>query len=92
MDLGNIFDPMKKLFLPILAFSIGCFCFAQSNAESVNSSNAAAAPSVNEKAEVNDFWISKTGKRHNKNCRYYKNCKGRACSKAEGIPCKLCGG
>ena len=91
MDLGNIFDPMKKLFLPILAFSIGCFCFAQGNAGSVNSSNV-ASPSASAKAEANDFWISKTGKRHNNKCRYYKNCKGRPCSKTEGIPCKICGG
>ena len=80
---------MKKLFLLILAFSIGCFCFAQGNAGSVNSSNV-ASPSA--KAEANDFWISKTGKRHNNKCRYYKNCKGRPCSKTEGIPCKICGG
>lgn len=92
MGLGNIFDSMKKLFLLILSFSIGCFCFAQSKAGCVNSSDAAAAPSANAKAEVNDFWISKTGKRHNKNCRYYKNCKGRSCTKNEGIACKICGG
>ena len=38
------------------------------------------------------FWLSSTGKRHNKNCRYYQNCKGRPCGADDGVPCKICGG
>lgn len=38
------------------------------------------------------YWISKTGKRHNISCRYYKNCRGRPGTKNDEIACKLCGG
>lgn len=38
------------------------------------------------------YWISLTGKRHNKNCRFFKNCDGVVGKKDDGIPCKLCGG
>lgn len=38
------------------------------------------------------YWISKTGKRHNHSCRYYKNCRGRIGTKSDGIACKICGG
>lgn len=42
--------------------------------------------------ENQSYWISKTGKRHNSSCRYYKNCRGRPGTKNDGIACKLCGG
>lgn len=38
------------------------------------------------------YWISSTGKRHNRGCRYYQNCKGRSGSSREGVACKICGG
>lgn len=39
------------------------------------------------------YWITNSSsKRHNSRCRYYKNSKGRACTKDEGIACKICGG
>ena len=39
------------------------------------------------------YWMTaSSGKRHNRNCRYYKNSRGRFCRPDEGIPCKICGG
>jgi len=38
------------------------------------------------------YWITGTGKRHNKSCRYYKTTSGRFCTSTEGIACKICGG
>ena len=38
------------------------------------------------------YWLSRTGKRHNSHCRYYKTTAGRPCGPDEGVPCKICGG
>lgn len=38
------------------------------------------------------YWISKSGKRHNENCRYFKTGGGREGKANEGQPCKICGG
>jgi hypothetical protein len=38
------------------------------------------------------YWLSNSGKRHNKKCRYYNGSQGRPCGPGEGTPCKLCGG
>lgn len=39
------------------------------------------------------YWMTNSsGKRHNKNCRYYKNSNGHFCKPDEGIACKICGG
>lgn len=48
----------------------------------------ATKPSAEEKA----YWISSTGKTHNKGCRYYRACKGRASDTPSGVNCKICGG
>jgi hypothetical protein len=57
--------------------------------------NAAQVPSTFSPA-VQDapqaYWLSSTGKRHNKSCRYYGTGRGRACAPNDGVPCKLCGG
>ena len=51
------------------------------------------APVNKQTAEEKTHWITiSSGVRHNKNCRYYKNSKGRMCSKSEGRACKKCGG
>ena len=49
---------------------------------------------VNGKAtDDGGYWLtSKSMKRHNSKCRYYKMGKGRPCRKNEGTPCKKCGG
>lgn len=49
---------------------------------------------VNGKAtDDGGFWLAtKSMKRHNSKCRYYKMGKGRPCRKDEGTPCKKCGG
>lgn len=38
------------------------------------------------------YWIAKSGKRHNENCRYYKTGNGKEGTSREGEPCKVCGG
>lgn len=38
------------------------------------------------------YWCTKSGKRHNSNCKYYKTTKGRPCGPNDGTACKLCGG
>ena len=39
------------------------------------------------------FWLTtKSMRRHNSKCRYYKMGKGRPCKREEGVPCKKCGG
>ena len=39
------------------------------------------------------YWITTSShKRHNKNCRYYKNSNGRFGGPNDGIACKVCGG
>ncbi|NOS86916.1 MAG: hypothetical protein HOP31_17460 [Ignavibacteria bacterium] len=39
------------------------------------------------------YWVNKvTHKRHNKECKWYKNCNGYCTDYKEGIPCKICGG
>ena len=43
-------------------------------------------------AEEKTYWISSTGKTHNKNCRYYRACKGHASDTPSGVNCKICGG
>jgi hypothetical protein len=43
-------------------------------------------------AQLTHWLTASSGIRHNKNCRYYKNSKGRACSSTEGKACKKCGG
>ena len=50
-------------------------------------------PSGGEELDAgSEYWLSSTGKRHNSSCRYYKSSKGRPCGKADGVPCKNCGG
>ena len=39
-----------------------------------------------------EYWISRTGKRHNSSCRYFKTSKGRIGNKDTGVACKICGG
>lgn len=48
----------------------------------------------NHNPEECTYWITKSSrKRHNKNCRYYKNSKGYCTEDPdEGIACKICGG
>lgn len=55
-----------------------------------------AVESAAENGPVTDdggYWLAtKSLKRHNSKCRYYKLGRGRPCRKDEGTPCKKCGG
>jgi hypothetical protein len=50
-----------------------------------------AAAAGKKSASAAKYWLSSGGKRHNSKCRYF-NGAGRACTKDEGVPCKICGG
>ena len=43
-------------------------------------------------AEKTHWLTISSGIRHNSTCRWYKNSKGRMCTKDEGRACKVCGG
>ena len=65
--------------------------------ESATSQNtqARSAPSVVRKAapQSASHWMTiSSSKRHNKNCRYFKNSSARLCGPRDGIACKICGG
>jgi hypothetical protein len=47
---------------------------------------------VNAVSKETGYWLSTTGKRHNKNCRYYKATRGQFCGSDDGTPCGICGG
>ena len=54
-----------------------------------------ASPSVTAASQSDSagvYWMSGTGKRHNKNCRYFGTGRGHACGPNEGVACKICGG
>ena len=78
---------MKKFVLILIAV-IG---FAPAYGETAHTS--AVAPANEQTAEAKTHWITiSSGIRHNKSCRYYRNSKGRMCTKDEGRACKKCGG
>lgn len=54
-----------------------------------------ASPSVTAASQsdpADAHWISGTGKRHNKNCRYFGTGRGHPCGPYDGVACKICGG
>ena len=55
-------------------------------------SSLVQTPTSSDQQETGYWMTTSSGKRHNKNCRYYKNSKGRFCKPDEGIACKICGG
>ena len=56
--------------------------------ESSTTAPTASAPNTDGKK----YWISKSGKRHNENCRYFKTGRGEEGTATDGEPCKVCGG
>ncbi len=51
----------------------------------------AEAPTQQQDADKS-FWISSTGKTHNKNCRYFGKGKGKLSDSPTEKNCKICGG
>jgi len=49
-------------------------------------------PSQSTENRETGYWLSKSNKRHNSSCRYYKTPGGRPCRPTDGVACKLCGG
>jgi len=81
---------MKNLILSLF-FIIPILFVASISSES---SSYAAAPTKIEEKQDCTYWITKSShKRHNSNCRYYKNSKGYCTDdKSDGTACKICGG
>lgn len=79
---------LRFIFLVFFSAVSGFFV---SFAESAEKDVAAYPPSGQAAQKESGYWLSKTGKRHNSSCRYYK-CGGRPCSKDEGVACKVCKG
>jgi regulator of replication initiation timing len=52
----------------------------------------AAASGGSDQKALTHWLTTSSNKRHNSNCRWFKNSKGRPCRADEGIPCKICGG
>lgn len=59
---------------------------------SQNRTSATSGVSTNAVSIETGYWITTSGKRHNKSCRYYKTAKGRFCGPADGSACGICGG
>lgn len=53
---------------------------------------AVSGVSTNSAAAETGYWLSNTGKRHNKTCRYYKATRGQFCGPSGGTACAICGG
>ncbi|NLL12664.1 MAG: hypothetical protein GX267_04600 [Fibrobacter sp.] len=49
-------------------------------------------PSTSDKNSETGYWCTKSNKRHNSSCRYYKTSNGHPCGPKDGTECKLCGG
>jgi len=48
--------------------------------------------SLSTKNRETGYWCTKSNKRHNSSCKYYKKSGGRSCGPNDGVACKLCGG
>ncbi len=78
---------MKRL-LTLLVLVLA-FVLAQAQQAHADQTQAPAT----KQAITKTHWLTiKSGIRHNSNCRYFKNSKGRMCTKDEGRACKICGG
>jgi len=84
---------LKIVLFAVLAATFLGISYGQDVTPPVDSGKTGEAV-AGSKAEVETgYWMTTSShKRHNKNCRYYKNSKGRFCQPDEGIACKICGG
>ena len=57
-----------------------------------NQTNTVKSPAPEPVDNARAYWLSNSGKRHNRTCRYYKKVDGQPCGPNEGTACKLCGG
>lgn len=74
----------------IISFAVFCSLFV-SVADAAEKGSGTPPSSAASVQQETGYWLSKSGKRHNSSCRYYR-CKGRPCSKDEGVACKVCKG
>jgi len=52
-----------------------------------------AVPAISTSIDATaNYWLSKTGKRHNSSCKWFKTCAGKECGATDGVTCKMCGG
>ena len=57
-----------------------------------NKQSVKSKPKKNKESSTEKYWITKTNKRHNSSCRYYKKSKGKLSTKEVGVACRVCGG
>ena len=60
--------------------------------ESAEKDSADSDKTTKQESGNSEFWLSKSGKRHNSDCRYFKKSEGKSCSEDEGTACGICGG
>ena len=48
--------------------------------------------SASQPGSSSGYWLSKSGVRHNSNCKWYQHCAGGPCGAGDGRACKICGG
>jgi regulator of replication initiation timing len=75
-------------------FSVKTESLATTPATSQNTQVRSAPSTIQQAAPKSaTYWMTLSSrKRHNENCRYFKNSNGRLCGPNEGIACKICGG
>ena len=77
-------------FICLVFFAVFCSLFVSVAGAAEKGSGTPPSSSASVRKDTG-YWLSKSGKRHNSSCRYYR-CKGRPCSKDEGVACKVCKG
>jgi len=80
---------MKVLSLILTVLSLTSFSEAHPDGLDANGGHYHRKPEAKPTAEEKTYWISSTGKTHNKNCRYYRAGKGRASNTPNGVNCKI---
>ena len=87
---------MKSIIRILIAAVIAVTWFQISNisvaAEATPPAQGTEAKAASDQNESGYWMTNSSHKRHNKNCRYYKNSNGHFCGPKDGIACKICGG
>lgn len=85
-DLNNLKSEVEQLNKLLAAPPFASF----NNTLPNDTSSTSQTPST--QSNETGYWCTKSNKRHNSSCRYYKTSGGRPCGPNDGTACKLCGG
>ena len=88
---------MRFIIRILIATAIAVTWFQVSNAMASGQptplSQGAETTAPADTPKESGYWMTNSShKRHNQNCRYYKNSKGHVCGPNDGVACKICGG